>query len=100
VLLFAHIARTLGRQDEEASHRVGRRSDRRERCVEVWIRRRIRLTAHDEPMRKSDVRAAAEIIRALLARIASGELAASKRVIARLDGAATAFEALARRRQR
>jgi hypothetical protein len=51
-------------------------------------------------VRKADVRAAAEILRAMLARVGSGELTASKRVIARFEGAATALEALAKQRHR
>jgi hypothetical protein len=49
---------------------------------------------------KANLRAAAEILRAMLARVASGELTASKRVSARLEGTATALEALAKRRRR
>jgi hypothetical protein len=44
---------------------------------------------------KAEVRAAAETLRAILAHIASGELTASKGVAARLEGAASALEALA-----
>ena len=49
-------------------------------------------------MRKGEARAAAEILRAILARIERGDLTATGRVRARLEGAATAFEALARRK--
>jgi hypothetical protein len=48
-------------------------------------------------MRKSEACTAAEILRAILARIERQELAATGRVRARLEGAATALEALARR---
>jgi len=49
-------------------------------------------------VRKAEVRAAAEILRAILARVVSGELTASKRVAARLEGAAAALEALVGKR--
>jgi hypothetical protein len=42
---------------------------------------------------KAELHAAAKMLRAILARIASGELTASKRMVARLEGAAIALEA-------
>lgn len=51
-------------------------------------------------MRKTEARAAAEILRAILARIERGELTAAGRVRARLEGAATAFETLAKRKRK
>jgi hypothetical protein len=50
-------------------------------------------------MRKSEARTAAEILRAILARVERGELTAAGRVRARLEGAATTFETLAKRRK-
>ena len=50
-------------------------------------------------MTKTELRAAAEMLRTILAKIASGELSGSKRLIARLEGAASALEALAERRK-
>ncbi len=48
-------------------------------------------------MTKTEIRAAAELLRAILARVETGELTAPRRVVARLEGALTALEALARR---
>ena len=44
---------------------------------------------------KAELRAAAEMLRTILARVEAGELTAPKGVVARLDGAATALEAVA-----
>jgi hypothetical protein len=49
---------------------------------------------------KADLRAAADLLRAILARVEAGELTALKRVIARLEGSLVAFEALARSKRR
>jgi len=49
---------------------------------------------------KAELRAAAEMLRTILAKIASGELTGSRRLIARLEGAASALEALATRSRR
>lgn len=49
-------------------------------------------------VKKGEARSAAEILRAILARLEHGDLTATGRVRARLEGAATAFEALARRK--
>lgn len=51
-------------------------------------------------MLKREARGSAEILRAILARIERGELVAAGRVRARLEGAATAFEALAKRKRK
>jgi hypothetical protein len=51
-------------------------------------------------MTKADLRAAAGLLRAILARVEAGELTAPKRVVARLEGAATALEIMARRMRR
>jgi hypothetical protein len=44
-------------------------------------------------MRRSDLQAAAEIFRLIVAKLEAGELRASTRTRARLEGAATALEA-------
>jgi hypothetical protein len=49
-------------------------------------------------MRKGEARAAAEILRRSLGRVERGDLSSPGRVRARLEGAATAFEAIARRK--
>jgi hypothetical protein len=46
-------------------------------------------------MNQRELRAAAELLRALLARVEAGELTAPKRVVARLEGAVTALAAVA-----
>jgi hypothetical protein len=46
-------------------------------------------------MRKRESRAAAEILRAVLAKVERGELTAPRRVRARLEGAVMALEAAA-----
>jgi len=48
----------------------------------------------------SELRAAAEMLRAVLTKIASGELTGSKPLVARLEGAASALQALATRSRR
>jgi hypothetical protein len=50
-------------------------------------------------MKKVELRRAAGLLRAILGRVEAGELTAPKRVVARLEGAATALEAVARRRR-
>jgi hypothetical protein len=45
-------------------------------------------------MKKAELRAAADLLRTILARVEAGELTAPKRVVARLEGAATALEAV------
>ena len=47
-------------------------------------------------MTKAQFRAAADLLRAILARVEAGELTAPKRVVTRLEGAATALEVVAR----
>jgi hypothetical protein len=49
-------------------------------------------------VKKGEARAAAEILRRILGRAERGELTASRRMRARLEGAATAFEAIAKRK--
>ena len=44
---------------------------------------------------KTELRAAAEMLRTILARVEAGEFTAPKGVVARLEGAATALEAVA-----
>jgi hypothetical protein len=51
-------------------------------------------------MPKGEARAAAEILGAILARVERGELTAAGRVRARLEGAATALEAVAKRKHK
>ena len=46
-------------------------------------------------MTKAELRAAAALLRTILARVEAGELTAPRRVVARLEGAATALEAVA-----
>jgi len=46
---------------------------------------------------KAEIRRSADMLRAILARVASRELTASKRVVARLEGAATVLDLLGRR---
>jgi hypothetical protein len=46
-------------------------------------------------MTKAELRAAADLLRAILASVEAGELTAPQRVVARLEGAATAWEAMA-----
>jgi hypothetical protein len=48
-------------------------------------------------VRKSEIRKAAAMLRAIVDRIQAGELTAPGRVTARLEGAATALEALSGR---
>jgi hypothetical protein len=45
-------------------------------------------------MTRAELRAAANLVRAILARVEARLLTASKRVVARLEGAATALEAV------
>jgi hypothetical protein len=52
---------------------------------------------HASAVRKSEIRAAAVMLRAIVERIQTGELTAPNRVTARLEGAATALEALSGR---
>ena len=46
-------------------------------------------------MKKAELRAAADLLRAILARVEAGELTAPRRVVARSEDAATAFEEVA-----
>jgi hypothetical protein len=49
--------------------------------------------AGDQAVTKKGLRAAADLLRAILARVEAGDLTAPKRVVARLVGAVTALDA-------
>lgn len=51
-------------------------------------------------MTRAELRAAADLLRAILARVEAGELIAPKRAVAQLEGAATALEALGKKGRR
>jgi hypothetical protein len=59
----------------------------------------LRFACHHRRVRNADIRVAAELLRTIVAKIESRELTGSKRVVARLEGAATALEALSRARR-
>ena len=48
-------------------------------------------------MTKTELRAATDLLHAILARVEAGELTAPKRVVARLEGAEAALEAVGQR---
>jgi hypothetical protein len=51
-------------------------------------------------MTKRELRAAADLLRALLARVGAGEVTASARVVARLEGVLDVLDVLARSKRR